>query len=126
MNNTIREKSAEIAKQGYSTDLLKEKTTDGDFVFIAINPELENCMAQGETPQEALEALEEVRIDYIEHLLEFNLPIPYPKQALTKDIVGKPIMQVTVTGITFPGFEDFRNKTVKSDERRIFSVSSNA
>jgi len=126
MSKALREKAVEIAKQGYTTDLLKEKTTDGYSVYIANNPELEDCMAQGETPQEALEALEEVRIDYVEHLLEFNLPIPNPNQIVTKDIVGKNIKQVTVTGITFPGFEAFRNKAVKSDERRVFSVSSSS
>jgi len=83
-------------------------------------------MAQGETPQEALENLDEVRIDYFEHLLEFKLPIPVPNTITTRGIVGESVREVVVKKVTFPGYEDFSEEAIQSDRRRIFLASSSS
>jgi predicted RNase H-like HicB family nuclease len=119
-----RERAIELSKMGYKIDLLKDKTTEDEYIYLAVNPELEGCMAQGETPQDALANLEEVRVDYFEHLLEFNLPIPAPKQVETSDTAGQSVRQVTVSDITFPGFEAYLTQVVQPNEReRLFSVT---
>jgi predicted RNase H-like HicB family nuclease len=68
----------------------KEEVADGVTLYLAINPELEGCMAQGDSPEEAIANLDEVRTDYIEHLLDHKLPVP------------SPFTTVTTSGITVP------------------------
>jgi predicted RNase H-like HicB family nuclease len=126
MAKTLRETAIELSKLGYATDLLRDKTTDGDYIFLAVNPELEGCMAQGETREDAVANLEEVRVDYFEHLLEFNLPIPTPGLTQTKDAAAASITNDTVRNITFPGFEEYLPKSIQPNEvERVFSVTPN-
>ncbi len=126
MAKTLREKAIELSKMGYTIDLLRDKTTDGDYVYLARHPELEGCLAQGETREEALANLEEVRVDYFEHLLEFNLPIPSPGLTETKDTSAESVSQPNVRNITFPGFEAYSTQAVQANEReKLFSVTPN-
>src|SRR5438552_5700886 len=46
--------------------------------FVAINPELYGCMAQGNTPREAVDNLKEARRDYIATLLQLGREVPRP------------------------------------------------
>ena len=127
MTKTLREKAIEISNMGYATDLFIDKTTDGDSLYLAQNPELEGCMAQGETPEEALTYLDEVRVDYIEHLLEHDLNVPFPKYVITSSTIQKEdIVEEEITGVTLPGFEDYLSKVVQISERKkIYSIPSN-
>lgn len=72
------EQARALAMRPYVLFAFLDQTTDGDTIFVAINPELPSCMAQGETIQEAEEILAEVRIDYIDHLLANGLIVPDP------------------------------------------------
>lgn len=47
--------------------------------YMARHPELVGCMAQGDTPMDALRNLEEARRDYITALLEWRREVPLPK-----------------------------------------------
>ncbi|MGA2505100.1 MAG: type II toxin-antitoxin system HicB family antitoxin [Anaerolineales bacterium] len=124
MDKLLREKAIELSKMGYATDLLRDKTTDGEYIFLAVNPELEGCMAQGETPEDAVANLEDVRIDYMEHLLEFNLPIPCPGLTETKDTAAVSITTDTIQNITFPGFEKYLTQAVRPNAPvKLFSVT---
>lgn len=124
MAKTLKEKAIELSKMGYTTELLRDKTTDGDYIYLAVNPELEGCMAQGETPEDAVANLEEVRVDYFEHLLEFNLPIPSPGLTETKDTAAASISNPTIQDITFPGFEQYLTQVVQPDAReKLFSIT---
>ena len=121
---SLRDIAIEVSKMGYTIELLRDKTTDGDYIYLAVNPELEGCMAQGETPEEAVANLEEVRVDYFEHLLEFDLPIPGPGLTETKDTAAASISRPTVKNITFPGFEEYLTQVVQPDAReKLFSVT---
>jgi predicted RNase H-like HicB family nuclease len=83
MNNNVR-KAKDLAAKPYVTIVYLNPTTDGEgFVFVATNPEIEGCKAQGLTMEEAQANLDEVRIDMIEHLLNYNLPIPDPAWVAT-------------------------------------------
>ncbi len=62
----------------YILVVFRDETTDDEPVYVALNPELDGCVAQGDSMQEAQENLEEYRIDHIEHLLKHNLPVPGP------------------------------------------------
>lgn len=79
MNDQLWEQAKQLSKRKYSVQVLRDQLTDGTDVYIAGNPELEGCKAQGKTIEEALNNLNEARIDYIYSLLEDGLPVPTPK-----------------------------------------------
>ncbi|MEP6756828.1 MAG: type II toxin-antitoxin system HicB family antitoxin [Chthonomonadales bacterium] len=69
----------EIASLPYKTHV--EMDTCGDVVcFVAYNDELDGCMAQGATWQEAVKSLADARHDYIAASLEHGLDVPRPQQ----------------------------------------------
>lgn len=125
MNKTIQDKALELSKLGYTLELLRDKTTDGDYIYLARNPELEGCMAQGLTEEEALTNLDQVRVEHIEHLLEHHLPVPYPSHAVTSSQVGRTI-QKEIPAVSLPGFEDFLTRVDKPDALElVFSRTPN-
>lgn len=83
MTDNIRQRAEELARQPYTEVAFRERTTTGGYVYVAVTPELEGCVAQGETMQEALDNLRLFRVDYIEHLLENSLTITEPSSVAT-------------------------------------------
>lgn len=69
-----------LADQNWNTDVIEEKLPDGTTLFVARNLELERCIAQGETPEEALEELKKATHVHLAASLYYNLPIPKPKK----------------------------------------------
>lgn len=128
MAKTIQEQAISLAKLAYTVELLRDKTTDGEYIFLARNPELEGCMAQGLTEEEALNNLDDVRIEHIEHLLEHHLPIPYPNHAITG---SQTLMDNTVIkdlpAITLPDFEGLLIEVIQPDARElVYSKTPNS
>ncbi|MCY4010047.1 MAG: type II toxin-antitoxin system HicB family antitoxin [Anaerolineaceae bacterium] len=82
-DDAIWEKSmseAEIlASQNWGIDVIEEKLPDGITLFVARNLELERCIAQGETREEALEELKKATHVHLAACLYYNLPVPKPK-----------------------------------------------
>ena len=76
--NSKYQEAEQLAMRPYSLFVFLDQTTDDDTIYVAVNPELKGCVAQGETVNEAEENLAEVRIDYITHLLAHGLTIPEP------------------------------------------------
>lgn len=74
----------QLASRPYTAFYKLDRRTDGTFCYVAWHPELPGCMSDGETPQEALENLEDARRLYIESLMEDHLPIPVPRPFGTK------------------------------------------
>jgi predicted RNase H-like HicB family nuclease len=83
METRIVDQATEIAARPYSIDILEDQTTSGRPIFVARIFELEGCIAQGYTIQEALRSLREAAIDYISSLLEDGLPVPPPSSPVT-------------------------------------------
>jgi predicted RNase H-like HicB family nuclease len=103
---------------------MKDRTTDGGEVFVAFNPDLDGCMAQGDTPQEAVKNLDAVRIEYFEHLLEHGLPIPAPKPVETRDRTATSITFRSVANVVIPGYEDYSSgASALKDGERLFSIT---
>ena len=105
MNKKNIYKTAEkLAARPYVRRLIQDITTDGGPIFLAINPEFDICKAQGETPIEAFDNLDAVRVDCIAHLLEHKLPVPEPE----KEIKGSytTVANIKAEDIIYPGFED--------------------
>jgi predicted RNase H-like HicB family nuclease len=122
MAKTLQEKATILSKLAFTVELLRDKTTDGDYIYLARNPELEGCMAQGLTEEEAICNLDEVRVEHIEHLLEHNLPVPYPNHAVASSQVrseNENLVQMKLPIITLTGFEDYLTKVVQPDAREL-------
>lgn len=81
MNKELLEKAEILSKHEYKTTISTEKLSDGRVVYMAKNPELEGCMAQGFTKEEAIRNLEEARLEYIYDGLEDGETFidPYPE-----------------------------------------------
>ena len=67
-----------LAKRPYLIKISVEETTDDQSIYFAQAPGLEGCFGQGTTQQEALQDLRLAMVDFIESLLEDNLPVPEP------------------------------------------------
>lgn len=56
--------------------------SEEDLVYIAEVPELDGCMADGNSCQEAVRNAEQVIAEWIETAVELGRPIPKPKGRL--------------------------------------------
>jgi predicted RNase H-like HicB family nuclease len=83
MNEKLWEHAQDLAARKYDVEVLRDETTDGQPIFLARNPELSGCKAQGTTIEEALSNLIEARADYIYGLLEDGLSVPDPTPVAT-------------------------------------------
>jgi predicted RNase H-like HicB family nuclease len=83
MKTNHRRKAETLAERPYFVKVVQDETTDGEKAWFASNPELEGCFGQGMSKEEAEINLKEARIDYIQSLLEDNLPVPIPQTIAT-------------------------------------------
>lgn len=84
MNDKVLEESEHakvLAAQPYNVIVVEDETTEGQLVYLASIPELEGCMGQGLTLEEALADLEDAKFDYINSLLIDGLQVPLPSDA---------------------------------------------
>ncbi len=60
--------------------IMVEQWDDGEGAYwVARVAELPHCMIHGDTPEEAIKEIQEVKIDWIKSNLERGLPIPEPR-----------------------------------------------
>lgn len=67
-----------------------------DKIYVASVPELQGCMAHGETKEEALKEIEIAKELWIETALEDGLPIPEPA-LFTSVAVQMEVVKITVS-----------------------------
>ena len=79
MNDRLKEALA----LRYSIELIP----DPDGGFVARHPDLPGCVGQGETPDEAVGALDHARASWIEARLRANLAVPVP--TIDEEFSGK-------------------------------------
>lgn len=82
MNPELWELAKKLAARTYDINISKDETAEGH-IYVAENPELLGCMAQGRTLIEAIKELNEGRIDFIYFLLEDGLEVPKPQPTKT-------------------------------------------
>jgi predicted RNase H-like HicB family nuclease len=97
MGNKLQAKAHELAERPYTVKVEKDKTVDGQEIFLAFHPELIGCMAQGADVKEAVDNLKEVTEEYMLSLLEDGLPVPTPMTQLTSTTQEAIILSETVT-----------------------------
>jgi predicted RNase H-like HicB family nuclease len=101
MSDGLWVKAEELAKRGYSTEFEVDVMPDEMFVYMARNPELPGCKAQGDSVDEAQANLDEVRIDYINALLEENIPVPEPRNLSSNTNMRHELESATVRTFSF-------------------------
>jgi len=87
----LRKIAEELASRPYAVLVAQNETTDGKPIFIAMAPELGECISQGWSEEEAVQNLEAARVDFICSLLDDNLPVPPPQAQLTNTTSGTSI-----------------------------------
>ena len=80
MNKKTQARAQELANRPYTVRMTKDVTTEDEPIYLASNPELPGCQAQGKTIEEAVKELDDARVDYIASLLEDGLSVPGPAQ----------------------------------------------
>lgn len=83
MSEQLWKQAEELASKPYDITFEEDTLSDGQTVYLARNPGLPGCKAQGDTREEARAELAGARIDYIHALLEEGLPIPAPSQIVS-------------------------------------------
>ncbi len=79
MDQELLNRAVALAARGYQVQVQKEDAQDGTLVWVAYVPEMPSCVAQGDSPVRAKEALKIVREDYIYFRLKRGVPVPDPK-----------------------------------------------
>lgn len=100
-------KAKKLAKRTYVAVVFLDETTDGESIYVALNPELDGCISQGDTADEALENLALARIDYIESMLEAGMSIPDPM--LLGNIISLNMRELYSEDVDIPAIEDSQN-----------------
>ncbi|MDE2855287.1 MAG: type II toxin-antitoxin system HicB family antitoxin [Chloroflexota bacterium] len=79
MNRQLLQQAENLGNRPYQMMIFLDKTTDGEPIYVALIPELPGCHTHGDTVEEALELLNEVKVEFIYFMLEDGLAIPDPK-----------------------------------------------
>jgi predicted RNase H-like HicB family nuclease len=112
----FREEAEKFAAFPFVVSLVKDVDEEGQPVFLAINPELDGCMADGKSFEEAIENLNDARTDYIQVLLLSGQPIPLPSvmvEGQEQEIESIPVL-------TYDASEgEAKPVPVQSDEKNI-------
>ena len=78
MDKKLFEQAKKLAARNYTLSVYEDTLPSGKKIYMAKNPELAGCMAQGMSIEEAIDYLAEARLDYIYDSLEDGIPIPAP------------------------------------------------
>ena len=123
MSAETLDKATSLGNRFYTFEVVSDVTTDGEPIFVASNPELPGCMAQGATEEEAIENLTEARIDYIASLLDDGLDVPEPM--LSKTVTagnGEPVFS-EATGTSLEPAHQVTEKAVRTERHPVLSFT---
>lgn len=125
-NNDVYELARKLADRSYTVYTHSDETTDGNLIYVATNPELEGCMSQGATVEEAVKNLFDARIDYIASLLEDNLPVPEPQIISTNKTSASTALNVSVEHIKVINQKfsiEYPEEVEKTDKDYSYAIS---
>ena len=88
MTSKFLEQAKKLSLRPYFIMTAKSETTDGKPIYNARTLEIEGCIGQGDTPEDAIKDLRDALVDYIEDLLEDGLEAPEPIQLVRTEGTG--------------------------------------
>src|SRR5574341_892987 len=88
MSQNHLELAKKLAARPYFILKSKDETTDGQQIFVARTLEIEDCVGQGTTSEEAEQDLRGALVDYIESLLEDGMFVPEPVRLMKNEGTG--------------------------------------
>jgi predicted RNase H-like HicB family nuclease len=116
MNRQILQHAKDLASRNYTIQISEDRLSDNTLIFMAKNPELFGCMAQGFSREEAISNLSEARVDYIYDSIIEGTPIPDPFEF--------PLVDVTIQ-ITKFNWDDKKVENIISSLNRKPSMENN-
>lgn len=124
MVEALRRKAEELAQENaYSVQIEADQTTESETpIFLASIRELPGCMAQGVTVAEAMKNLAEVKIEFIESLLEDNLSVPVGIPLTRTASLAEPDTEEVIVG-SQASMEDLAKASKPSYRRVVGEVS---
>ena len=118
MDKNLLNKAKILSRQEYRITISYEKLSDGRVIYMAYNPDLEGCMAQGSTQEEAIKNLEQARIDYIyDALEEGDSDLIFTTETLQSDSLNFGDSQTNIRISTIFNFPD--SKALSQEENKI-------
>lgn len=117
MDEKLLEQATILADRNYKIVFSVESTKLGKALFMAKNPELEGCMAQGETLEEAIQSLRDARIDYIYDSLKDGYPIPEPESAMPQPLIKTGSKGILIKNLKVERFvsNDVQSQSIASE-----------
>jgi predicted RNase H-like HicB family nuclease len=106
MNKAQFEQAIKLASRPYNITVSQDKLSNGSTIYMARNPELPGCKAQGNSPTDAINNLRDARIDYIYYLIEDGLEVPVPTT----------LANITSSGIVEPQPVQFKAVIVRKNK----------
>jgi predicted RNase H-like HicB family nuclease len=113
MNKAQLEEAIKLASRPYNITVSQDRLSNGSKVYMARNPELAGCKAQGNSPTDAINNLRDARIDYIYYLIEDGLEVPVP--ATQTNITSSQIVEPQP--VQFKAIISNRNKSTAEMKR---------
>jgi len=105
-----------LADRPYNHRVWSEETTEGRPIYVARTLELEGCLAQGRTREEALANLLDARTEYIYSLLVDGLPVPPPLNMNETHTTASSIKSIAL------GFPDEMATTERDEGRKVLRI----
>jgi|LDZU01.1.fsa_nt_gi predicted RNase H-like HicB family nuclease len=115
MDEKLMAEAKSLAGKGYTITIQLDHTSDGEDIYFAQCEELDGCMAQGKTPDKAIQNMIIAIEDYIYFLLVDEMPVPKPSQFQTMGVEGSVSKEVNV----FEGNSEFVTIRTKCNERFV-------
>lgn len=116
MNKEQLDLAIQLASRNYNIVISHDSLSDGKKIYMARNPELQGCKAQGMSQMEAIKNLRDARIDYIYYLLEdgIDVPVPNTQNSITGSQVVTP---ETLVYAAHPSIEDVIDAVIRPEGR---------
>ena len=124
MDKELLKNAEKLALRPYTTNVIRDETTDGEPIFLAITPELYGCLAQGDTVDKAVANLNDARVDFIYSLLEDGLPVPEPRSSTvtTTSVSSTIVVRVAEAKVVYE-WEEFESSPRYIEQNRIIGAS---
>ena len=124
MNEKQLEEARKLALRNYNLVLSKDRLSDGSIMYMARNPELKGCKAQGTTQMEAIKNLRDARIDYIYYLLEDGIDVPSPNTQ--ENIISPQVIPPTKVFSSISNDEIIDGNVSAKDQKDSLEIWSNS